>query len=82
MRKFGRRDMLRNCISATLVGGVSYERRTLMGHMMATGQEAKLKLRVCSVAGSANARFPGLLLAETRFQGSPMLANSSIKQTS
>ena len=43
MRKFGHRDMLRNCISATLVGGVSYERRALMGHMMATGQEAKLK---------------------------------------
>jgi len=43
MRKFGRRDMLRNCISATLVGGVSYERRALMAHMMATGQEAKLK---------------------------------------
>jgi len=45
MRKFGRRDLLMNSlgVSAALVGGVSYERKALMAHMMAPTQQAKAK---------------------------------------
>ena len=42
MRKFGRRDLLKNSLgaSAALVGGISYEREALMAHMMAPQQDA------------------------------------------
>lgn len=45
MRKFGRRDLLKNSLgaSAALVGGISYERRALMAHMMAPQQDATAK---------------------------------------
>jgi hypothetical protein len=42
MRKFGRRDLLKNSLaaSAALVGGISYERKALMAHMTAPQQDA------------------------------------------
>jgi hypothetical protein len=45
MQKFNRRDLLRNSLgaSAALVGGISYERKALMAHMMAPAQEATVK---------------------------------------
>ncbi|MDR3674706.1 MAG: hypothetical protein P4N24_04410 [Acidobacteriota bacterium] len=45
MRKFGRRDLLKNSLgaSAALVGGISYEHKALMAHMMAPAQEAQVK---------------------------------------
>ena len=45
MKKFGRRDLLKSSLgaSAALVGGISYERRAMMAHMMAPPQEAAVK---------------------------------------
>jgi len=45
MKKLGRRDLLKNSLGATaaLVGGISYERKALMAHMMAPAQEAMVK---------------------------------------
>jgi hypothetical protein len=45
MRKFNRRDLLRNSLGGTaaLIGGISYERKALMAHMMAPAQEAAKK---------------------------------------
>jgi hypothetical protein len=45
MRKFGRRELLKNSLgaSAALVGGISYERKALMAHMTAPQQDAAAK---------------------------------------
>jgi len=45
MRKFGRRDLLKNSLgaSAALVAGISYERGALMAHMMAPQEDAAAK---------------------------------------
>ena len=42
MRRLGRRDLLENSLGAcaALLGGISYERKALMAHMMAPQQEA------------------------------------------
>jgi len=45
MKKYGRREMLRNSlgVSAALMTGVSYERKALMAHMRAPAQNAEAK---------------------------------------
>jgi len=45
MRKFCRRELLKNSLgaSAALVGGISYEHRALMAHMSAPAQESTAK---------------------------------------
>src|SRR5208283_4839345 len=45
MKKLCRRELLRNSLGATaaLVGGVSYERKALMAHMMVPAQEPTVK---------------------------------------
>ena len=45
MRKFGRRDLLKNSLgaSAALVAGISYEREALMAHVMAPQEDAAAK---------------------------------------
>jgi hypothetical protein len=46
MRKLGRRALLKKSACAALAAGISYERRALLAHLMAPGQEAAAKTPV------------------------------------